>query len=161
MILVVYATKHGSTREVAEAVAETLRDEGLDVEVREAAETRSLDRYDGVVLGGALYMGRWHRDAKRFLSRHRAALATMPVAVFAMGPRTLEEQDVAESRTQLDRALAEAPELEPVSVAIFGGVIDPAAQHFPFNRMAATDARDWDAIRAWARELARSLAVPA
>jgi menaquinone-dependent protoporphyrinogen oxidase len=161
MILIAYATKHGSTREVAEAVAETLREEGLDVELREAAETRTLDRYDGVVLGGALYLGRLHKDAKRFLLRHRVALAALPVAVFAMGPQTLEEKDVAESRAQLDRALADAPELEPVSVAIFGGVVDPATLRFPLNRMAASDARDWDAIRAWARELARSLAVPA
>jgi menaquinone-dependent protoporphyrinogen oxidase len=161
MILIAYATKHGSTREVAEAVAATLREEGLEVEVKPAGEARALDAYDGVVLGGALYMGRLHRDAKRFLSRHRGALAALPVAVFAMGPRTLEEKAVAESRAQLDRALAEVPELEPVAVAIFGGVLDPAAQHFPFNRMPAADARDWDAIRLWARELARSLAVPA
>ncbi|HEY6031864.1 MAG TPA: flavodoxin domain-containing protein [Gaiellaceae bacterium] len=161
MILIAYATKHGSTREVAEAVAGTLREEGLEVEVKPAAEARALEAYDGVVLGGALYMGRLHKDAKRFLSRHRGALAALPVAVFAMGPRTLEEQEVAESRAQLDRALADVPELEPVAVTIFGGVLDPAAQHFPFNRMPAADARDWDAIRLWARELARSLAVPA
>lgn len=161
MILVAYGTKRGSTREVAEAVAAALREEGLEVEVRAAAETRAVERYDAVVLGGALYIGRWHRDARRFLARHRSALAELPVAVFAMGPRTLAEKDVAESRAQLDRALAEVPEVQPVAVAVFGGVIDPATQHFPLNRMPAIDVRDWDAIRAWAQELAGSLAVPA
>ena len=68
-----------------------------------------------------------------------------------MGPRTLEAKDVAASRAQLDRALTR---VEPVSMAIFGGVIRPDALRFPFNRMPACDARDWDAIRAWAHELA-------
>ncbi len=81
----------------------------------------------------------------------------MPVAVFAMGPQTLEESDVGRSREQLERALAAVPEVEPVSVAIFGGVVDPAKLRFPFSRMPATDARDWDAIRAWAEGLAAKL----
>src|SRR5207249_454038 len=75
-------------------------------------------------------------------------------AVFAMGPRTSSEDDLAGSRKQLDHDLAKLPELEPFSIAIFGGVVDPAKLHFPFNRMAASDARDWDAIEAWALELA-------
>lgn len=152
--LVVYATKRGSTREVAEAVAATLGERGLEVEVQPAGKVDDVSRYDGVVLGGALYMGRWHRDARRFLRRHRKALALLPVAVFGMGPGTLEEKDVAGSRQQLERELAKAPEVEPVSVAIFGGVVDPAKLRFPFSRMPATDARDWGAIRAWAEEVA-------
>jgi menaquinone-dependent protoporphyrinogen oxidase len=82
-----------------------------------------------------------------------------------MGPLTMEEADVAGSRKQLDHALAKTPDVELVSVAIFGGVVDPGKLHFPFNHMPASDARDWEAIRAWADELAESLdaelAVPA
>lgn len=157
-MLVAYATRHGSTREVAEAVAETLREHGLEVDVRPTGEVEALSGYDGVVLGGALYMGRLHHDARRFLAAQRAALAALPVAVFAMGPRTLAEADVAESRTQLEQALAATPELEPVAAAIFGGVVSPERLRFPFNRMSACDARDWDAIRAWAQEVAAALA---
>jgi menaquinone-dependent protoporphyrinogen oxidase len=159
-ILVAYATKRGSTREVAEAVAETLAEHGLDVDVRPAAEVRDLDRYDGVVLGGALYTGRWHADARRFLARHRAQLDRVPVAVFGMGPEKLDAPSVAESRKQLDRALARTPGLHPVAVAIFGGVVDPAKLHFPFSHMPASDARDWDAVEEWAQGLAAELAVP-
>jgi len=65
---------------------------------------------------------------------------------------------VAESRKQLDRALAETPELEPISVTIFGGALRPESWRFPFNRLPAFDARDWDAIRAWAEEVAAKLA---
>jgi menaquinone-dependent protoporphyrinogen oxidase len=156
-IMIAYATKHGSTREVAEAVAERLRIHGLDVELRAAPDVRELDDYDAVVLGGALYMGRWHDEARGFLKRHRMKLAGMPVAVFGMGPRTMSDTDVKGSRKQLERALARVPEVEPVTKAIFGGVVAPAKLSFPLNRMPASDARDWTAIESWADELAESL----
>jgi menaquinone-dependent protoporphyrinogen oxidase len=158
-ILVAYATKRGSTAEVAAAVAEELRARGETVDLAAAGDVRGLDGYGAVVLGGALYMGRWHADARAFLARHREALERLPVAVFAIGPATLEEKNVADARTQLDRALRRAPAVAPVTVAIFGGVIDPAKLRFPFNRLAATDARDWDAICDWAADLPAALAA--
>lgn len=153
-VLVAYATKAGSTREVADAVARTLREHGLEADVRPAEEVSTLAPYNAVVLGTALYAGRVHKAARRFLRSHREELAVRPLAVFAMGPKTLADDDVAASRAQLDRALAAHPELRVGPVAIFGGVVDPGRLHFPFNRMPASDARDWDAIRAWADEVA-------
>jgi menaquinone-dependent protoporphyrinogen oxidase len=153
-ILVVYATKHGSTREVADAVAARLRERGLDADCAPAADLQDPTLYSGVVVGGSLYMGRWHPDAVDFLRRHADALATMPVAVFALGPLTLKPAEVEGSRKQLGRALARVREVEPFSVAIFGGVVDPEKLRFPFNRMPASDARDWDAAHRWVDELA-------
>jgi menaquinone-dependent protoporphyrinogen oxidase len=152
-VLVTYASKHGSTAEVAEVVSAALCEQDIEVDVRRAEEVEELDRYGGVVLGGALYMGRLHRDARRFLHCHRQTLAHLPFAVFAMGPRTLEPKDVASSRAQLDHALGRVPEIMPFSVAVFGGVVDPHELDFPFNRVPASDARDWDAIHAWATEV--------
>jgi menaquinone-dependent protoporphyrinogen oxidase len=152
-MLVAYATKHGSTIEVAEAVAATLRDAVHEVDVAAAADVTALDDYSAVVLGGALYMGRLHQDATGFLKRHRHALQEIPLAVFAIGPKTMGEADVAASRKQLDHALAEFAELSPIAVAIFGGVVDPTKLRFPFKRLRASDARDWDAIDAWSREV--------
>lgn len=157
-ILIAYATKHGSTREVAEAVAATLHAQGLDVETLPAAQVDDPSRYDAVVLGGSLYTGRWHPDAVDFLKRHRPALETTPCAVFALGPRTEAAAEVAESRGQLDRALAKVPSVVPASVAVFGGAVDPRKLRFPFNRMSASDARDWEEIERWARSL---VALPA
>ena len=57
------------------------------------------------------------------------------------------------ARTQLDKALSKTRELEPRSVAVFGGVIDPSKLRFPLNRLPASDARAWDAIDAWVDEL--------
>jgi menaquinone-dependent protoporphyrinogen oxidase len=152
-ILLAYATKHGSTQEVAEAIAETLGTGGHEVDVRAAADVRDLDCYDGVILGGSLYIGRWHRDAIDFLERHREALATIPIAIYAMGPQTLEESAVASARAELDKALAKVPDISPATVAIFGGVVDPSKLRFPFSRLPASDARDWDAIAAWAKDV--------
>lgn len=160
-VLVAYATKKESTHEVADALAARLRELGHEVDVRPAAEVGMLDPYGAVVVGGALYAGRWHRDARRFLATHRDELARRPVAVFAMGPVKLDEAEVRGARKQLDHALAKERQLEPASVAIFGGVIDPAKLHFPFNRIAAADARDWDAIRSWADSLSEIFTVRA
>lgn len=152
-LLVAFGSKHGSTQEVAEAVAERLRASGREVDLRHAADVDDLTPYGGVVLGGSLYVGRWHEDARRFLSRYREELSALPLAVFALGPKTAEQKDLADARTQLDKALSKTPELEPRSVAVFGGVIDPSKLRFPLNRLPASDARDWDAIGAWADEL--------
>ena len=154
-ILIAHASKRRSTEEVAALVAQRLRERGLAVDLRPAAAGRDLAPYDGVVLGGSLYFGRWHDDAVRFLKRFRKALVDRPLAIFALGPRTAEEHDLAESRAQLDRALKG---VEPATVAVFGGVVDPAKLRFPFNRMPASDARDWDAIAAWADEVASLVA---
>jgi menaquinone-dependent protoporphyrinogen oxidase len=155
--LIAYATKHDSTHQVAELVADVLRGDGLDVDVQPAASVDDVEPYGAVVLGGALYAGRWHRDARHLLHTHRDALAQRPVFVFGMGPLDLEEKSVAGARKQLDHALAKTPEVEPVAVAIFGGVIHQEDLHFPFNRMPETDARDPEAIRAWAHDISSVL----
>jgi len=153
-VLVAYATKHGSTREVAEAVAERMSAYGIATFVRPAREVAALDGYGSVVLGSAIYMGRLHADARAFMRRHRRSLAVRPFAVFAMGPRTLSDEEVARSHNQLGAALVRESTLHPCATTIFGGVFDPADHRFPFSRMAASDARDWRAVRAWADDVA-------
>jgi menaquinone-dependent protoporphyrinogen oxidase len=154
-VLIAFATKHGSTREVAAEIAGRLSARGIVTYTCAAAEVDSLEGYDGVVLGSALYTGRLHPDGRSFLHRFRRELVSRPLAVFAMGPRTLAEDEVAGSRRQLDAALAREPALRPFATAVFGGVFDPAQRHFPFNRMPASDARDWAAICSWADDVAR------
>ena len=162
-VLVAYATRYGSTQEVAKAIAETLRKSGLGVEVQPMREVRTLEGYDAVVLGAALYMYRWHKDARRFLSRHRTALMELPVAIFALGPvkDPRDEEEWRNSRDQLDKELAMHAWLKPVAVEILGGKFDPALLRFPLNLFAgsepASDIRDWEAIGAWAGDLAGKL----
>ncbi len=158
-ILVAYGTKKGSTGEVASKVAETLRKQGFETDLRPASEVKDLGSNAAVVLGGSIYMGRLHSDVQALLKRHRGELAKLPVAVFGMGPQTMEEKDVTSVRKQLDKNLGRVPEVEPMAVTIFGGVIDPAKLRFPFNRMPASDARDWEAITAWAESLPELLGL--
>jgi menaquinone-dependent protoporphyrinogen oxidase len=154
-VLVVYATKHGSTEQVAQAVAAAVRATGADVRLAPAASSRGpLADTDLVVLGAPLYSGRWHRDAHRFLKRHRAELGSVPVAVFGMGPRQDEEESWQRSRAQLDRALAKRAWLVPAAVAVFGGA-DP-----PGHRAERRDLRDWGAIGDWARKVV-AITIPA
>jgi menaquinone-dependent protoporphyrinogen oxidase len=159
-ILVGYATRYGSTQEVAEAVAATLRERGLAVDIEPMRQVRTLDQYRAIVLGAPLYMFHWHKDALRFLARHRAALTARPVAIFALGPFHAEEKEFQGSREQLDKELAKFPWLKPAAITIFGGKFDPQKLTFPHNllpalkNMPASDIQDWTAIRAWASDLA-------
>jgi menaquinone-dependent protoporphyrinogen oxidase len=160
-VLVAYATKHGSTREVAEAVAAVLGEAGADVSVRAAADVKDVEGFAAVVLGGSLYYFRWHRDARRFLSRHRDTLSGLPVAIFALGPIEDTAEQYEGARNQLDRALGKASWLSPVSVAVFGGQMKPSEQRNPaMKKMPPSDLRDWEVIRAWAGGLVDALGVP-
>jgi menaquinone-dependent protoporphyrinogen oxidase len=96
-VLVAYGSKYGSTPEIANAIATTLRVAGLEVDVRRAREVRSLDRYRVVVLGSAVYMARWRRDAMRLLRRRRE-LGEREVWLFSSGPLGEDKDEPAEQR---------------------------------------------------------------
>ena len=85
-VLIVYASKHGSTEQVARGIGEKLRGLGLTTAIERAGEVEDLSGYRSVLVGGSIYMGRWHHDARGFLNRHRPALERLPFAVFALGP---------------------------------------------------------------------------
>jgi len=166
-VLVTYATRYGSTQEVAEKVAATLRESGLAVDVQPAKQVRSLAGYRAVVLGAPLYIGSWLKDAQRFLPQHQAALEKLPVALFSLGP-TRADEGLAEVRASLDAQVGKYPWLKPVAVELFGGKYDPDKLRFPdtilkiipaspLHGAPASDIRDWDAIRAWANSLTEKL----
>ncbi len=159
-VLVAYATRYGSTQEVAETVAATLRESGLDVDFQQLRQVHSIDQYRAIVIGAPLYMFSWHKDALNFLSRYRTILSTRPVAIFALGPFHANEDEFKSAREQLEKELEKFPWLHPAAIEIFGGKFDPEKLTFPHNlvpalkKMPASDARDWSAIRDWANDLA-------
>jgi menaquinone-dependent protoporphyrinogen oxidase len=160
-VLVAYASTHGSTQEVAEVIAESLRECGLVVDLQHIRKVRTLDGYAAVVLGAPLYMFHWHKDGLRFLSQNqKALLGGLPLAIFAGGPTGAgDEKEWQEVHSQFDKELAKFPWLKPAAVEIIGGRFDPTRLRFPYSlipalrQMPATDLRDWDAIRSWAKHL--------
>ncbi|MCC6168649.1 MAG: flavodoxin domain-containing protein [Caldilineaceae bacterium] len=167
-ILVTYASRYGSTKEVAEVVAATLREQGLTVELLPMRQVTALADYAAVVLGAPLYIGHWHKDAQKFLAKHRETLTQRPVALFTLGPLGKDEKEWEGVRTQLEQQMAQVAWLKPVAQTLFGGRYDPARLRFPDNlltwfpatplhQLPAGDVRDWAAIRAWAGGLAAQL----
>jgi menaquinone-dependent protoporphyrinogen oxidase len=161
-VLVAYASKRGSTAEIAETVAATLRREGLKVCLEPAGDVQSLERFDAVVLGSAVYMKRWRGDARHFLKKHRKALRQMPFWAFSSGPVGDPAQD--------DPAWMEPPKLaEKIDDlggrghVVFGGCA-PAEPRGMVERAMVDgipkeyrDRRDWDEIRTWAKQVASDL----
>ena len=158
-VLVTFATRYGSTREVAQSIADTLKESGIEVDFQPIREVRSVEKYQAVVLGAPLYMFRWHKDARRFLSKHRKDIVQRPIAIFALGPIHDEEKEWQDVQKQLDKALAKYPWLNPAAVEIFGGRFDPARLRFPYSflpamkKIPASDIRDWTKIKSWAENL--------
>jgi len=159
-VLVAYASKHGSTREIAEAIGETLGEAGLAVEVQPAAEVRDLSEYGAVVLGSALYSAHWQRDANRFVRRHLEALRERPVWLFSSGPL-----DHSADLADLPLTVHVAREVDPIGARghrTFGGRLLPDTPGVDESLLATHrvgDFRDFDRIRAWASEIAAALLV--
>jgi menaquinone-dependent protoporphyrinogen oxidase len=164
-VLVAYASKHGSTAEIAEAVAAELRERGLGADCVAARAVEDLDPYDAVVLGSAVYMRRWQGDARHFLRAHGKALAERPFWVFSSGPTGDPAEDDA-AWQEPKRTIAKAEKLGVRDHVVFGGRVSPDD-----GRMAKAmaegmpeeyrDRRDWREIRRWAASVAEQLRSPA
>jgi menaquinone-dependent protoporphyrinogen oxidase len=172
-ILVAYATRHGSTAGIAEHIATTLTDRGHPAQARPVEEVDHLDGYDAVVLGGAAYMFHWLKPAVRFAKKHREELADRPVWLFSSGPLGTDLVDAEGDDVLATTRPKEFDELttllRPRGEQIFFGAYDPDSppigiaerltRRMPAARdsLPAGDFRDWDAIAAWAQEIASEL----
>lgn len=165
-VLVAYSSKRGSTAEIAETVAATLRREGLGVCLEPVEAVRDLDRFDAVVLGSAVYMKRWRGDAKNFLKKHRKALRQKPFWVFSSGPVGDPAKDNPEWN-EPPKLAEKVEEMGGRAHVVFGGCVPAEPKGFMERAMADgvpkeyRDRRDWDEIRGWAQQIASELvAVP-
>jgi menaquinone-dependent protoporphyrinogen oxidase len=153
--LVAFDSKNGSTAGVAEAIATRLQENGVPAEVRPARDAKDLKGLALLVVGAPIYSGRWLAGGHRMLKRiGKMSLESRPqLAVFALGPRSDEgPEHWVRPREQFQRALAKHPSVKPVSTALFGGADPP-------RKKLRRDIRDWEAIRAWADDVARMLNV--
>jgi menaquinone-dependent protoporphyrinogen oxidase len=147
----------GGTKGLAEMVGTELEANGFQVDVMPARAVGGLSAYGAVVVGGALYSLRWHRDARRFIRKHRGALQTMPVWLFSSGPL----DDSAQKDIPPVRFVRNAMRLTHARGHVtFGGRMPPDAKGFPARAMAKNSAGDWrnpDHVRTWAKQVAEDL----
>jgi menaquinone-dependent protoporphyrinogen oxidase len=182
-VLVVYASRHGGSRDIAGRIGEVLRAEGIDASVAPAEEAGDPSQADGVVIGSGVYMGSWLDAGLKFMERNVAALGTRPVWLFSSGPLRGSSAE-KEGVDPLEAALG--PEEGPGSGGrrkvtelataiharehrIFYGAFDPndpprgiperLIRMMPGSSklLPEGDFRDWDAIEAWAHDIAASL----
>jgi len=169
--VVVYASKYEFTKGIAEFIAEKLQQNGILAEVREVKAVHDLAGFDAIVIGSALYMGHWMKEATEFVRRNRTTLADHQVWLFSSGPLGTETKD-AQGRDLI--AGAEPKEITEFMEAIhprdhhvfFGGLDSSklSVAHRMIRKLPAArailpegDFRNWKDIEAWAISIARAL----
>ena len=157
-ILVTFGSKLGGTAGIAGTIASALRSDGHDVVVVPASSRVHADGFGAVIIGGALYAGRWHKDARRFVMKNRADLAVRPVWFFSSGPL---DDSASESTIRPTRQVAGLMnQVGARGHMTFGGRLEPGVKGFPAAAMARENSGDWrdhDRIRQWAGEISARL----
>ncbi len=159
--MVAYASKYGSTAGVADAIGKALCNGDAAVDVRRVKNVGDLNPYRAVVIGSAIYMGKWLPEAVDFVERNRGILRQIAVAYFlvciTMGKPT--EENRRKVLAYLDPILKEVPQVKPVEIGTFAGALDYSNLSIPMKVMMKVkgapggDFRRWDVIRAWATRL--------
>lgn len=164
-VLVTYASKHGSTGEIARAIADELRERNLDVDCVDV-DVASLGVFDAVILGSAVYAGRWRHEARHFLKKHRDTLSKIPFWIFSTGPIGEKAQEDLEKNSKWlepHRVLKLAEAAGVRGHVVFAGRVPDDPHGFVENAMwrntpeEFSDSRDWEAIRRWAGQVADEL----
>ncbi len=163
-VLVAYATKYGATAEIAEKIGQVLVQAGVPVEVLPVDRVGDLGPYRAVVLGSAVYAGRWRKEAAAFLRAQEKALAGRPVWLFTGGPTGQGDPVQLLKGWRFPEALQPiADRIRPRDVALFHGVLDikklNLAERLLLRAIKAPvgDFRDWGAITSWAEAIADAL----
>jgi len=163
-ILVAYATKYGATAEIAEKIGEVLCQAGLNSHVLPVNHVSDLSPYQAVVLGSAVYIGSWRKEASKFLRTHEGELAKRPVWLFSSGPTGEGDVEELAQGWHFPGPLQPiADRIQPRDIAVFHGAADPdkmnALEKWMLKNVKAPvgDFRDWDAISAWAAAIAQAL----
>ena len=155
-ILVTYATRAGSTVEVAAAIGETLAQRGFSVDVKPSKEKPRVDGYDAVLVGSAIRRGHWLPEAVKFIENNQSRLSQIPTAFFTVHIGNTGEDE--KSRTaRLSYLDTVRPLLKPVDEIYFAGKMDLSRLSFLDRSIVEArgavdeDLRDWSAIRGWAQ----------
>jgi menaquinone-dependent protoporphyrinogen oxidase len=162
-VLVASGTRNGSTAGIADMIGTALIEEGMSAEVRPADEVGSVEEYDAVILGGALYAGRWHHDARGFARRHAKALPGRPVWLFSSGP--LDTSGDTTEIPPVGQAARAAQQLGARQHITFGGRLNDQAIGFVARSMVRNgmggDFRNPARVDTWSRSIVSQLRATA
>lgn len=163
-ILVTYATKYGATAEIAQKIGEVLTSSGRETDVLPVQRVSDLSPYQAVILGSAVYMFHWRKEAIKFLEKNEKALAERAVWLFSSGP--LEEGDPVTALKGWrfpPKQQALADRIRPREIAVFHGdahlnKLNPI-EKWMMEKFEGQDKdfRDWEAITRWATSIAETL----
>ena len=168
-VLVAYASHCGSTAGVAESIGKVLCDGGATVDIRQMESVNGLTSYQAVIVGSAIHSSKWLPEAINFVETNRTILSQMPVAYFLTCLTLYKSNDATRriARSSLDPMLDAVPQVHPVDIGLFAGVLDYSRLSFMVRMVMKSkmkkkgvpegDHRDWDAIRAWAKGLRPTL----
>jgi menaquinone-dependent protoporphyrinogen oxidase len=163
-VLVAYATKYGATAEIAQKIGGVLGQAGLQADVLPVDRVRDLTPYQAVVLGSAVYIGQWRKQAANFLKVNEKALAERPVWLFSSGPTGEGDPMELMQGWHIPKGLQPiADRIQPRDITAFHGALDLKKLNFiekwMINNVKAPtgDFRDWDAITSWASSIAAAL----
>ena len=159
-VLVTYASKYGSTGGVADAIGKELCGKGLAADVALIRNAGDLGLYQGVVVGSAIYKGKWMPEATDFVKENRAILRRMPVAYFLVCITMVRpiEENRAVALSYMDPILKAVPEIKPLDIGTFAGALDYNKLSWLNKRILKAkgapegDFRDWNSIRTWGQE---------
>jgi menaquinone-dependent protoporphyrinogen oxidase len=159
-LLVAYASKYGSTAEIAELIGKELRLRGHEVDVESVETADNLGRYDGFVIGSSVYAGSWIKSAANFLRSNEGLLAAHPVWLFSSGPTGQgDPNEIMDGWNFPENLQATVDKINPKDIILFHGNIDTDRLNFAermiIKSVKATvgDYRDWLVIRGWARRI--------
>lgn len=159
-VLVTAASKYGSTQEIAEAIASTLTERGVDTDVTPAQEVASFEGYDAIVLGSAVYAGHWRDEAMMLVEDHEQALADRRVWLFSSGPlgspELKPEGDPIPIPDLMRQTKAEGHRVFPGKLDKKGMGLGDKAIVFAL-RVDEGDYRDWELVENWANGIADRL----
>jgi len=159
-VLITYTSKYGSTGGVADAIGKEFCSKGMAADVVLIKNARNVSSYQAVVIGSAIYMGKWMSEAVDFVKKNKDNLRQVPVAYFlvCMTLSQPTEKKQAEALPYMDPILKAVPEIKPVGIGTFAGALDYNNLSWLNKKILKSkgtpegDFRDWNAIRAWVRD---------
>ncbi|MBN2734151.1 MAG: flavodoxin domain-containing protein [Methanomicrobiaceae archaeon] len=157
-ILVAFATRYNSTKEIAEFIAAILKEDGYDADSKNMLNIKDIDNYDFIIAGSAIQMGKWLPEARDFMQMHKNYLNKVPLFVFSCGI-TLNTPDENATRKALFATDEIQQYVNPKEIGLFAGKLDENSlcdsdrELIILAKPECGDFRNLDAVKKWIKNI--------